>query len=126
MAPAHRRNISHDLVEPTGRLRRGSNCSRDMLRRGRVLLQLGRRRRPSVTPVVAAAVVDLLAGGPQIDDQAMLPSVALLGLGSNGSPEHVQRAQRGGPQLWQGRQGRATRSRFSSRLPLQVTVTLNR
>ena len=45
-------------------------------------------------------IVDLLAGGPpQIDAQALLPSVALLGLGSNGSPEHVQRAQRGGPQL---------------------------
>ena len=90
MAPAHRRNISHELVEPTGRLRRGSNCSRDMLRRGRVLLQLGRRRRPSVPPVVAAAIVDLLAGGRNLLVGALLPSAALLGLGSHHhvSPEH--------------------------------------
>ena len=90
VAPAHRMIISHNLVEPIGAIGvAGSNphCSRDMLQRGRALLQLGRRRRPSVkyllAPVVAAAIVDLLAGGPQIDAQALLPRPKSAARGSS-------------------------------------------
>ena len=82
-------NIFHQLVEPIGRIRRGSNphCSRDMLRRGRVL-QLGRRRRPSVSLMVAAAIVDRLAGGRKPLVGALLPSAALLAAGSHHVSEH--------------------------------------
>ena len=93
VAPAHRMIISHNLVEPIGAIGvAGSNphCSRDMLQRGRALLQLGRRRRPSVPLVVAAAIVDLLASGRNQLVGALLPRAALLGLRSlHVSPEHV-------------------------------------